>query len=333
MAQGEGEQAHVTLLKALYDLGNGEPGRFFEYGRLFEVVGLTFDELIGATKQLISEGLIDPTFSDKVIGLTPAGVAAWDALLSERDGEPSNVAQTDLDGPRSTQRLSSILFLDIHGWSKLNQRGIVQYVSQVLPKVGQLLEDNAAKNVNTWGDAIVATFDSSDVAAKTALAIQRFFADGVVAFPAGIRCRISLNFGDVVMQFNPLTKRDDIFGNAVQQRRQAMFFAPTALPKASPRMGPKPGLSQSWSRCPRVTATCALAWSRNRTRQILGPGWIALLRVAALATVQGGAHPSQKRPTLQSTHLNGTRPQIFSASGRASVSMSEPKPAASRARP
>jgi class 3 adenylate cyclase len=220
MSLGKKEAERFELLKALYGLSNGDPGRFFEYGRLLEVTGLTFNDLISATRFLIGEGLIDPTFSDKLIGLTHAGVVAWEDVLREQkavtgESAVSPAGSGNIAGSRATAKLVSILFLDIHGWSKLDERGIIQYVSNALPRIGRFLEESGSGNVNTWGDAIVATFDSATTAAQTALEIQRYFEEGGLDLPPGIRCRISLNAGDVVVHYNALTKRDDIFGDAV----------------------------------------------------------------------------------------------------------------------
>lgn len=213
------DAARVTLLGALYEMGNGDPGRYFEYVRVAEATGLDFDSLVAATRLLIEEGLVDSTFADKFIGLTRAGVLSWVKLLG-----PENVAQSgarvlgrriDAVHGVAMTRLTSILFLDVHGWSRLDELGIVQYVGRALPRISSFLEERNAAHVNTWGDAIVATFAAATEAAAAALEIQGFFEAGDMDLPAGLRCRISLHAGDVVVQHNPITKREDIFGDAV----------------------------------------------------------------------------------------------------------------------
>ena len=115
----------------------------------------------------------------------------------------------------TTTGTRSILFMDVSGWSKLGTVDIKRYVEVALPRLKPLLEE--ADFLNTWGDAIVATFTSAKQAAETALRIRDFFAQGTVeqGIPEGLVCRISLHQGEILLCDNALTTTRDIFGHAV----------------------------------------------------------------------------------------------------------------------
>lgn len=115
----------------------------------------------------------------------------------------------------TTTGTRSILFMDVSGWSKLNTIDIKRYVETALPRIKPLLA--GVDFLNTWGDAIVATFTSAKLAAEVALKIRDFFTratqeDGV---PEGLVCRISLHQGEILLCRNALTNTNDIFGHAV----------------------------------------------------------------------------------------------------------------------
>lgn len=123
----------------------------------------------------------------------------------------------------------SILFLDVAGWSKLAAVEIADYVTKVLPELNKLLSDKGANFVNTWGDAIIATFPSARNCAECALDIRDFFSrngrqKGVAD---GLSTRIALHVGEVILAHNPILNRTDIFGAAVH-------VAARLEPKATP---------------------------------------------------------------------------------------------------
>ncbi len=118
--------------------------------------------------------------------------------------------------PPRTETLS-ILFLDLAGWSRLSTPQIVAYLEKALPKLADKIGGFNSTHLNTWGDAVVATFSSSTEAANCALDIRDFFrraaeSEGV---PPGLTPRISLHVGDAIIAHNPILGREDIFGEAV----------------------------------------------------------------------------------------------------------------------
>ncbi|MEB3320025.1 MAG: adenylate/guanylate cyclase domain-containing protein [Cyanobium sp.] len=112
-------------------------------------------------------------------------------------------------------KTKTILFMDVKGWSKLTSSEIEAYASKGLRNLSTHLSGHDF--INTWGDAIVATFDSARKAAENAIRIRDFFAnsypDSGVA--RGLSCRISLHLGEVIVCHNALIGREDIFGSAV----------------------------------------------------------------------------------------------------------------------
>jgi class 3 adenylate cyclase len=112
-------------------------------------------------------------------------------------------------------RSTNILFMDVSGWSKLGADKIHEYVTRAMPRVAKEL--TGYDFLNTWGDAIIATFSSAKSAAESALKMRDFFEralprDGI---PAGLSCRIALHQGEVIVCANPLLQRQDVFGDAV----------------------------------------------------------------------------------------------------------------------
>jgi class 3 adenylate cyclase len=118
--------------------------------------------------------------------------------------------------PGSTKN-RAILFMDVAGWSEYQNRDIADYVDRVLPEVAKLLRSAEASHLNTWGDAIVATFDSVVTAAEAALAVRDHFrkTPETRGLREGSACRIALHVGEVMIRYNPILERDDIFGHDV----------------------------------------------------------------------------------------------------------------------
>jgi class 3 adenylate cyclase len=116
-------------------------------------------------------------------------------------------------------RTLSILFMDLSGWSKLKPKDIHAYISNALPKLAGIVAKHERLHQNTWGDALVVTFDSTARAAECALDLRDFFRrtpdiDGV---PEGLIPRIALHVGEVIIATNPLRGAEDIFGDAVHR--------------------------------------------------------------------------------------------------------------------
>ena len=105
--------------------------------------------------------------------------------------------------------------MDVAGWSRLKAHEIHAYATTGLHTLSTMLIDHDF--VNTWGDAIVATFDSAKCAAENALRIRDFFANSYPerGVASGLTCRVSLHVGEVISCDNALRNGKDIFGEAV----------------------------------------------------------------------------------------------------------------------
>lgn len=114
-------------------------------------------------------------------------------------------------------KTQTILFMDVSGWSKLRPADIATFVEKAMPKLAEIVNRHSAELVNTWGDALVATFNSVTAACECALDIRDTFRRGTPqqGFAEGLRSRISLHMGEVIYTRNPIIERNDIFGPAV----------------------------------------------------------------------------------------------------------------------
>lgn len=193
-----------------------------------------------AIQGLANNSLVEYDDANGVGYLTQRGVDTWEhpellhntlpVSIAEYEpplpAEPNRVVATEAtptgsakphgnaNEPMKTRTLS-ILFMDVSGWSKLGAHEIHQFVTKAMPTLKSALVDEV--HVNTWGDAIVATFKSAKSAAESALKIKHAFEHGYPqdGFASGLSSRVSLHVGEVIECYNPITERDDIFGAAV----------------------------------------------------------------------------------------------------------------------
>jgi class 3 adenylate cyclase len=112
-------------------------------------------------------------------------------------------------------KTQNILFMDLSGWSGLKAGAIYTYVTKAMPSLEPILAKSGF--LNTWGDAIVATFDGVKDAAEASLKLRDFFRSSYdhEGMPEQIMARVALHSGETLVIMNPLTKRPDIFGHGV----------------------------------------------------------------------------------------------------------------------
>lgn len=207
------------LARAREDSGTAMPT--FNSESLAAVLGWSPPRFNRAMNVLAKRRLIelDPTcgsvpFDARGFELTEDGILAFEA--AHLDALPDSSKDSPvLQPPRTETR--SILFMDLAGWSKLRAPQLSAYLERALPKLDVLVKGYGAQHINTWGDALVATFGSSKEAAECALDVRDFFrrtpeTEGV---PSGLIPRIALHVGEVIIAHNPLLARTDVFGDAV----------------------------------------------------------------------------------------------------------------------
>jgi class 3 adenylate cyclase len=190
----------------------------------------------------------------------------------------------------------SILFMDVSGWSKLTMTEIHDFVSKAMPAFEQYLEGREL--VNTWGDAIVATFESATTAAEAALSLRDHFPkayphEGV---PTGTSCRIALHHAEVLVGTNPLTLRQDVFGHGVH---------------VAARLEPVTGIGQVFctsdfaARLGEMTGRAPKAWPYGEMELAKGFG---RTRVYVVTWPNEGQPPEQPSPVT--AHPTPTKPIV-----------------------
>jgi class 3 adenylate cyclase len=149
-----------------------------------------------------------------VITVQRLGSSGWESAPLEPPKSAAAAVQPETPPGLST-KTRTILFMDVAGWSHLSAHEIHAYATRALPDLARTLSDHDF--VNTWGDAIVATFDSVKLAAENALRIRDFFLHSYPehGISSGLTCRISLHLGEVIWCDNALRQGRDIFGHAV----------------------------------------------------------------------------------------------------------------------
>jgi class 3 adenylate cyclase len=137
-------------------------------------------------------------------------------------------------------RTLSLLFADTHGFSKLSNYQIGQYVTEVLPIIAQVLDTYAKVAVNTWGDGLFAAFDTPSTAATCALELRDKFRDThweTKGLPDELAVRIALHIGEVYIEADPVRKELALFGREVNRTaRIEPIVAPTQIYATKPFM-------------------------------------------------------------------------------------------------
>ncbi|GAB4115344.1 MAG: hypothetical protein Fur0026_01070 [Sideroxydans sp.] len=111
--------------------------------------------------------------------------------------------------PTNRREPHAILFSDIRGYSKLNDRDILWYYNELHPVLAKVLEEfkSDIQHIDTWGDAIFLVTEKASTAAKIAVALNTVLA-GIDQSQLGIReplmLRIGLHFGPVYKLYDHL---------------------------------------------------------------------------------------------------------------------------------
>ncbi|MGB0747693.1 MAG: TRAFs-binding domain-containing protein [Magnetospiraceae bacterium] len=173
---------------------------------------------------------------------TAVDVAAWrgrgQKTIVIAPGPPvqaSSLAPADAHAPpmedRAPTKMRAMLFGDFAGFSKLPDHQIPRYVSQVLGRVGGLVDAYRDRtiHVNSWGDAIYLVFTDVVAAADYALALQRALTPEALSeadLPASLKLRMGLHIGPVYEMPDPITGRPGAFGAQVNKAARIEPVAP-----------------------------------------------------------------------------------------------------------
>jgi class 3 adenylate cyclase len=115
------------------------------------------------------------------------------------------------------------LFADVKGFSSLGDRQMPNFVKQVLGTfraVQDQIGDAGIEFKNTWGDGVFLVFSDVGQAARYALTCQQNFRDlknQTKDLPEEISVRIGLHAGTAWRLKEPITSKENYFGNAVSK--------------------------------------------------------------------------------------------------------------------
>lgn len=133
------------------------------------------------------------------------------------------------DDPR---RLVAMLFADFSGFGRLDDGQVATVVRHVQPGLAAELHARGDRllHVNSWGDGIIAMFDSVPEAAEAAIAMQRFVRSldlAAIGLPGSLALRVGGHYGPVTFAEDPLTGRTSPFGSQIAY---AARIEPLAIP-------------------------------------------------------------------------------------------------------
>ncbi len=97
----------------------------------------------------------------------------------------------------SRRKLTTIFCADVEGYTRhmaRDEEGTLSSLSRLRSVMRDLFAQHNGREINTWGDASIAEFESVVEAVRCAVAVQ----DSVESDPAGLQLRIGINLGDVI---------------------------------------------------------------------------------------------------------------------------------------
>lgn len=114
----------------------------------------------------------------------------------------------------------SILFADISGFSKLSTGDMTKFVKSIMPNLAKVIATSKTKPriLNTWGDAIFLVFATASAAAICALELRdriRSVQWLDLDLATDLKIRIALHNAVVMIEKDPITKRDNAYGREV----------------------------------------------------------------------------------------------------------------------
>src|SRR5262249_42972797 len=157
---------------------------------------------------------------------TAAAVTLWHSLGQPADiftpeGQPLSVVRAFVprraDTKISSGRvLRAMLFGDLHGFSKLDERQTKIFANKVLGVIARTIKGygSAIHHVNTWGDGLYVVINDAETAADCALKLQRVIS--AIPFSAlglpELGLRLGGHFGPVFPVFDPVIRRQPFIG-------------------------------------------------------------------------------------------------------------------------
>ena len=214
--KGECERAHLLDI-AVQDKYNVKYHKFWvneEQGTIFCLIEAPNKEACSACH---AEAHGD--MACEIIEVHPTDIATF---MGPDSKTPTGMA-VHPDG-KIDSAVRTFLFTDIVGSTSLTEEYGDIMAMTILRKHNEIVRDNLAKNngreIKHTGDGIMATFDSTSKAVRSALEIQKDLTSYRGANPAThLHVKIGINAGE------PVTEGDDFFGAAVQLTKRLCDLA------------------------------------------------------------------------------------------------------------
>ncbi len=131
-----------------------------------------------------------------------------------------NITRTDRNSHNPSRSLKAMLFADVKGFGKLNEKQVPIFVEKVLTPLASHFGGPTEKpaHMNTWGDGLFLVFDTVTDAANAAVKLQATFQEIVpaaIGLPEGLALRVGGHYGPVHSLTDPFMNRNGVFGREV----------------------------------------------------------------------------------------------------------------------
>lgn len=112
-------------------------------------------------------------------------------------------------GRDSTVEYSTIIFLDIVNSSSGGDEETNELVKTFWGLCVPSIKDKGGQYINTWGDALVASFEDINVGITCACKLVKLLeVENIIS-------RVGINYGRILVRLNPITERTDMVGEVV----------------------------------------------------------------------------------------------------------------------
>lgn len=174
--------------------------------------------------------------SDKIHSLSKTGLAGtvadiglWQALGRETVSIPAGPVPRELTFPQhdpitggTRREIRSILFADYKGFSRLGERELPLFMSEVMGRIAAVLSEfgDHVEFRNTWGDALYAIVDTPTIAARIAVELQKRLESLPAALtPVGATAgmRIGVHYGPIWVGTDRITGNRIWYGGEVNR--------------------------------------------------------------------------------------------------------------------
>lgn len=203
----------------------------------------------------------------------------------------------------------SILFADARGYSDLTEHQLRQFLTYVLPAFAGALESHSSWGRNSWGDAVVAFFDTPSDAARCALTIRDTLLRGnwsELGLPDDLAVRVGLHTAPIFFGHDPVRQTQGVVGSQLNLAARIEPIVPANHVYAT----------RTFVELLRTQADPKLAWDRLG-RLELAKGWgseeLYNIRWRDENPVEVQSASDEELESLREEHGEGARSQTVAA--------------------